>query len=91
MQELRHLGVGCHIGGVFMGATIYVDDVLLLVQTIQTPSGALWDNGSTCSLISHAAAKRLKLVGAPMSISIKTVTGWVTIDSAACNLTLIDT
>ena len=30
LQELRHLGLGCHIGGLFMGATIYADDVLLL-------------------------------------------------------------
>ena len=30
LAELRHLGVGCHIGGMFMGATIYADDVLLL-------------------------------------------------------------
>ena len=30
LQELRHLGLGCHIGGIFMGATIYADDVLLL-------------------------------------------------------------
>ena len=30
LQELRHLGVGCHVGGMFMGATIYADDVLLL-------------------------------------------------------------
>ena len=30
LQELRQLGVGCHIGGMFMGATIYADDVLLL-------------------------------------------------------------
>ena len=30
LQELRALGVGCHIGGVFMGAVGYCDDVLLL-------------------------------------------------------------
>ena len=30
LQELRQLGVGCHVGGIFMGATIYADDVLLL-------------------------------------------------------------
>ena len=28
LQELRALGVGCHIGGVFMGAVEYCDDVL---------------------------------------------------------------
>ena len=31
LEQLRKLGVGCHIGGVFMGATIFADDVLLLV------------------------------------------------------------
>ena len=30
LQDLRHQGVGCHVGGIFMGATIYADDVLLL-------------------------------------------------------------
>ena len=30
LQELRRLGVGCHIGGMFMGATIYADDVILI-------------------------------------------------------------
>ena len=69
------------------------DNVLLLVQTIPTPSGDIncfWDNGSTCSLITRAKAEQLRLPGKPMSISIKTVTGWVAIDSMAYQVSLID-
>jgi hypothetical protein len=30
LQQLRELGVGCHIGGVFYGAALYADDLVLL-------------------------------------------------------------
>ena len=29
IKELRQLGVGCHVGGLFMGVVVYADDVLL--------------------------------------------------------------
>jgi hypothetical protein len=32
IKELRELGVGCHVGGVYMGAVVYVDDVPPEVQ-----------------------------------------------------------
>ena len=31
--ELRKLGVGCHIGGVFLGAAGFADDVILLAPS----------------------------------------------------------
>ena len=33
LKELRKSGLGCHIAGVFMGATAYADDLLLLSPT----------------------------------------------------------
>ena len=33
IQELRELGVGCHVGGVYMGVVVYADDVLLMAPT----------------------------------------------------------
>ena len=33
IQELRNLGVGAHIAGVFMGVTMYADDLLLIAPT----------------------------------------------------------
>ena len=33
IKELRLLGVGCHVGGLFMGAVVYADDVLLMAPT----------------------------------------------------------
>ena len=33
LSELRKLGVGCHIGGVFLGAFGYADDILLLAPS----------------------------------------------------------
>ena len=33
IKELRELGVGCHVGGVYMGAVVYADDVLLMAPT----------------------------------------------------------
>ena len=33
LKELRALGVGCHMGGLWMGATCYADDLLLLAPT----------------------------------------------------------
>ena len=70
------------------------DDILLLVQTIPTMSGAIncfWDNGSTCCLITRSAAHRLNLFGEPMSITIKTVSGLQTLDSQAYQVSLVDT
>ena len=33
LKELRRLGLGCYISGVWMGATCYADDLLLLSPT----------------------------------------------------------
>ena len=33
IQELRRLGVGAHVGGLFMGVTMYADDLLLVAPT----------------------------------------------------------
>ena len=33
IQELRDLGVGAHVGGLFMGVTMYADDLLLIAPT----------------------------------------------------------
>ena len=33
IKELRELGVGCHVGGLYMGAVVYADDILLLAPT----------------------------------------------------------
>ena len=33
IKELRELGVGCHVGGLYMGVVVYADDVLLLAPT----------------------------------------------------------
>ena len=33
IQELRNLGVGAHVGGMFMGVTMYADDLLLIAPT----------------------------------------------------------
>ena len=33
LEELRKLGVGCHIGDVFMGAAGFADDVILLAPS----------------------------------------------------------
>ena len=33
LQDLRNLGVGCHIGDVFMGAAGFADDVILLAPS----------------------------------------------------------
>ena len=33
IQELRQLGVGAHVGGLFMGVTMYADDLLLIAPT----------------------------------------------------------
>ena len=33
LKELRHLGVGCHVGGVWVGAAGYADDLILLAPS----------------------------------------------------------
>ena len=33
IKELRELGLGCHVGGLFMGAVVYADDVLLMAPS----------------------------------------------------------
>ena len=30
IKELREIGLGCHVGGLFMGVVVYADDVLLM-------------------------------------------------------------
>ena len=68
-------------------------NVLPLVQSVDTTSDKVtlfYDNGSTCCLITFAAAERLKLVGEPMIIEIKTVNGIKTLPSFAYHITLRD-
>ena len=33
IKELRQLGVGAYVAGVFMGATVYADDLVLVAPT----------------------------------------------------------
>ena len=33
IKELRELGLGCHVGGLFMGAVVYADDILLMAPS----------------------------------------------------------
>ena len=33
IKELRQLGVGCYVGGLFMGVVVYADDILLMAPT----------------------------------------------------------
>ena len=33
IKELRRLGVGCHVGGLFIGVVVYADDVLIMAPT----------------------------------------------------------
>ena len=69
------------------------DDILLLVQTISTTSGplnCLWDNASTCSLITNSAAERHQLPGEPMTIIIETVSGIRRVESYAYRVSLKD-
>ena len=33
IKELRELGVGCHVGGLYMGVVVYADDILLMAPT----------------------------------------------------------
>ena len=33
IKELRQLGVGCHVAGMYMGVMVYADDVLLIAPT----------------------------------------------------------
>lgn len=33
IRELRELGLGCHVGGIFMGVVVYADDVLLMAPS----------------------------------------------------------
>ena len=41
LQELRHLGVGCHVGGVWVGAAGYADDLILLAPSSRRKGGVL--------------------------------------------------
>ena len=69
------------------------DNVLLLVQSIETITGTVncfYDNGSSCCLITNSAAQRLNLVGQPMNLTISTVNGKRTLDSCAYHVTLVD-
>jgi hypothetical protein len=40
-SELRRKGIGCHLGGVWMGAVAYADDILLLAPTRDAASNML--------------------------------------------------
>ena len=76
--------------------TLYDNEknVLFLVQSVQSTTGDIncfSDNGSSCCLITNAAACRLNLVGKPMCITITTVKGKEDLDSSAYYLSLIDT
>ena len=33
ITELREQGLGCHVGGLFMGVVVYADDNLLMAPT----------------------------------------------------------
>jgi hypothetical protein len=33
IKELRELGIGCHVGGLYMGVVVYAEDVLLMAPT----------------------------------------------------------
>ena len=33
IKELREQGLGCHVGGLFMGVVVYADDILLMAPT----------------------------------------------------------
>ena len=33
IKELRQLGLGCHVGGIFMGVVVYADDILLMAPS----------------------------------------------------------
>ena len=68
-------------------------NVLLSVQSVETTSGnvnCFFDNGSTCCLITFAAARRLKLIGKPISITISTAIGEEMIRSEFYYVTLVD-
>ena len=68
-------------------------EVLLGTQTIKTKSGevnCLFDNCSTCCLITKNAAERFNLIGKLTIFIIKTVVGYKEIESYAYNLTLVD-
>ena len=68
-------------------------NVLLLAQSIDTPTGPLttfFDNCSTCCLITHSAAQRLCLVGEAVIMEITTATGKTTVDSFIYTITLVD-
>ena len=69
------------------------ENVLLVLQSVETISGkaiCFFDNGSTCCLITNTAAKRLKLSGKPILITISTAIGEETIESMQYYVTLID-
>ena len=67
--------------------------VLLATQSIRTKNGllhCLFDNAATCSLITRAAAQRLKLKGKGIKLTINTVTRSKPIDSNVFYIPLID-
>ena len=67
--------------------------VLLLVQSIPTPTGSLvtfFDNGATCCLITYNAASRLQLTGESVTLDVHTVTETSTINSTAFSVKLLD-
>ena len=75
------------------GLSIDNGEVLFGIQTIETTSGnanCLFDNCSTCCLITKNAAQRMNLIGEPYSFFIKTVTGYKEIKSHAYHLKLVD-
>ena len=67
--------------------------VLFAIQNVSTTSGnvtCLFDNCAECCLITKSAAKRLKLVGEPLNITVTTVAGEKTIESYAYTITFVD-
>ena len=52
-EQLRKLGVGCHIGGWWYGATCFADDLVLLAPA---------RSAAACSLEHDAAVKRARFI-----------------------------
>ena len=93
-----HGGTSPFLASVLMTAStdssiIEPKNVLLSMQSISSLIGllnCLFDNAATCSLITTSAAKRLKLCGEPIKLTISTVTGSADNDSMLHCISLVD-
>jgi hypothetical protein len=66
IKELREMGIGCHVGGLFMGVVVYADDVLLMAPT----RGAMQTMLDKCE--EYAAANNIMFSTDPDPIKSKT-------------------